>query len=51
MLGVPHIGEDEPGPCLYGVLNNLERRTEINQIIIQTNVRYNPDTRRCEGTF
>ena len=45
MLGVPHIGEDEPGPCLYGVLNSLERRTEINQIIIQTNVRYDPDMR------
>lgn len=39
VLGVPHIGEEEPGPCLCGVLNSLERGTEINQIIIQMNVR------------
>lgn len=39
MPGLAHIGEDERGPCPREVLYSLEGRTEMNQIIVQMNVR------------
>ena len=39
MPGLAHVGEDGRGPCSREVSYSLEGRTEINQIIIQMNVR------------